>query len=183
MARSRRRSTEPVIDIRVHVPQIDLRATESVAALRPALRSLSSTGHEYRSVSSCHPSLRAGVRRTRTVPVGLCPTVRLRGPLARRGRKRSRHHATELSRVLTETDALRVEAALHALAAGESWDALPLRSDLALATLERWEAVEEAMDRWRARGLRDAQEVTHVLKRQPKTRGLPGELKDCLAAV
>ncbi len=86
--------------------------------------------------------------------------VRARGEDERRER---RGLETELSRVLVEVDPYRVEAVLHALAAGGSWEGLPVPADLALPVMERWELVEAAMDRWRALGISATREDVEQL--------------------
>ena len=64
-------------------------------------------------------------------------------------------HPEELAAIFAEVEPYRREAILHALAAGEQgdWGRVSIPADLALAVGERWEEVEEAMERWRALGI------------------------------
>lgn len=68
---------------------------------------------------------------------------------------RSLDNPEALNAILPELDQVRREAILHALADGEQgkWKRVSVPADLALAAGERWEEVDEAVERWRALGI------------------------------
>jgi hypothetical protein len=76
-----------------------------------------------------------------------------------RGEDELQGDAGRLARLLCETEDWRTEAALHALAAGggPGWPR-SVPAGLALRIAERWEAVEEAANRWRALGIATTRE-------------------------